>query len=385
MNGIRVIVQSMESGRPQLFFNIETGELRIDGSAAHTTSNTFVPLHTILTDPDFVIADGQYNQPSAREWTPEDAVWIGSLVARPFIEQLPAQTMTSQHINVLNKLGVLPDLNFIARRFGSIQSFQEAIGSPLARPSTKFDHMSRQDLIDFLQLEREKIGLKGPFTIEGVRTLFRSGITPGLDYLQHRFGSIGELNEYFGFPNAKTWSTEDCAQYGARIIEELGIDALTAKNLDKLAKNNHGLYAKAIANRFNGSILNFKEAALNAYKLNQSQAAALAKLTEAHFIEYPASKDLGQNDKERIYGLFVLTKHLLGDAVSGKKVDTISRHAPNDAVEKIIAARPGLTVADVEIEAQILGYYDQIWPCKLLKHRPLRLDESPTNLMPDID
>lgn len=355
----------------ELWFNTATGELVNDEDGVLEASEhhdpNLRPLPDLIFGEDFPYERGDYQRMSAKDTSIEDAIIAGRGIAKIFLTYQGLQPMHRHHVDRLNILGLLPDYNFINTRFGKLSTYCETIGVGKARDSTRFNKLSKSELIKLILQEHEKVSPDYPITKKELYFHTANGTLPDHQYITRNVSSISELNEMLGYPDTKSWEISDFIDYGVRVLKVNGSDALQYRYLQQLSQRGLGPAMTAINNRF-GSLNTFVRLSLAEFEHQQKLEATRAAAIERHFneVDYADQTPKDPSLKAHVWAKY----HVAQDCLPGHDDSTLIRLAllPNgEFIKGLIAEKRGLTVADIEISALSLQVTDDIWAPRYMR------------------
>lgn len=344
------------------------GEAAISYRQEESSPGDLVPLYELLDPNSGITFDHTDDEKeSMRSWEQSDykvfGMWVLKLLESSS-ERKPH--LTSKVLSRLYELGIGPHYNDYFQRggFDNLAEFQEVIGAPITySPKGRFDHWTTKDFIDYARTVEASVGGK-PTKQDYATAAEQSVDAPSLYVINQRM-SIRELNEDLGYPDTRAWEDDDYIDYGVRVAEVNGIGAISIVPLQVLSARKRGAGYARIVVRFNDSIDEYRSRVIE----------RLQKKAEAKRAKASGYREKVKNGQLPTVYADLPDEQLIQQAAGYELIKHMAPHTSNDRIIKIAATtgtkkfmtsinglRESITPGDVEIEADILGVYDDIWP-----------------------
>lgn len=365
---------------PPLYFDPESVSITdIEETPDFQTPEGMLPLVKLLLDDDFDFQKGEFPKIRLSDWSPEEGLRVGKIVAKELLEMSPPQPLTQRIITRLHVLGLFPDFNFIRKNYDSLHNFNEKVGAATSANSNaknrKYDELSRAELLAHIvntydeMVEVPDDASRKPLSAITLNIMYQHDLIPSDAYLLRRLGGVRKINEMLGFPNIKSWDNETYLQYGADILRLNGPDSLTVSNSHRLALEKFGPHPAAIKARF-GSWGRFKNLAQEHLRNEESLIANhQASVEEYYRQQLPDNEDVPFSEKALHRALWLLVGHYfktqpleIPERVNEKTVTKVV----NEIRER---SKGNSTLADIEITALMLNIFDDLWPTQQEQQR----------------
>ncbi|HEU4914056.1 MAG TPA: hypothetical protein VFT16_01430 [Candidatus Saccharimonadales bacterium] len=364
----------------EVWFDTRLGEQLIGEDAAlqrlqESSPGDVAPLQELLLSDDFPVATREFRKQVSSQWSREDFVALGSAMLNLFESTGYDCVITTRVLNRLQKLGIGPLLRtFIGKGkdFETMQDYRQAVGTNEVGYSTrgKFDSWTTSDYIRYAASLERQIGGK-PRMPDYERRSREDRNAPTISVLTGFFtGGISELNEHLGYCNTKSWSADDYIDFGAKYVEVNGPDMFKHGGIMVLSGRRRGPGYAAIMRQF-GTWKNYKSQVLAEH---EERSMAAKEDRREKLARYQAMINNGQlpEDYSKLSDdqlLFCGARHLVarrvapGISASNLQV-AIQAKASRIFVRNLIrySHLPNLTAGSIELEAALLGVYDDLWP-----------------------
>jgi hypothetical protein len=341
------------------------------------------PLAQLLVTGEFPYTDGDFPMPRHNQWQREHIEHVGSLVARELAELSPPADFGVKAARRLQILGLFPSRDLVEKTYGSWYEFKQTIevGCNAQRNdiyrNKEYDQLSRTELLDMLiknygsvheTSSREKF--VGPFKRGIIVELNRMDLAPGVDYLLKRFGSIGIMNEYLGFPDIASWDEHDYITFGASVLRHNGRNSITKSNIRTLSANNLGPHDESIKARFDWE--KFKKLSLQEVERQLAEEEKHRLSVEEYYGLHvsPEASSIKFAEKAQHRALYLIGSYYL----KGKTPELPNRLVEG-SVQKVmnylLERTRGLTIADIETTAVSMDIFDDLWPTSFPERLPI--------------
>jgi hypothetical protein len=198
-------------------------------------------------------------------------------------------------------------------------------------------------------------------------------------YMKLVRGGIRNLNEQLGYPNLQTWDHDEYIDFGAKFVEVNGADLLTTTAFDVLHASGRGPGRRLIRKKF-GGWETYKEKVLEAAAersetLEMDRTAKLESYKK--LIEKGALPEgFASLDEDEL--LHRAARHMLIDKINkivgecmppGRHARALTVSTMRGFVFMLLRQGEGvgLTAGRIELEASLLGVYDDLWPADQYK------------------
>lgn len=362
----------------KIYFDLRDGAMLI-GDAAITPRleqsgiGDVIPLAELLRAEE---VSREYARQSRGAWTNEDFLALGR-VAFDLLRQLypgTGVTLENRDMERMYELGIGPDPAKMVGKKRGIKSYEDIrteIGAPPGyKPRGMFDDWTLADYVRYAaEVEAAVGGKPRPEDYDAYARRHRD--KPPLHVVKKIRGGIKSLNERIGYPNFQTWEPEEYVDFGVKFIEVNGLDLFTSTAFEVLHKRRRGPRYLLIRKKFD-SWPSYKSLVLEAAA---EQAEAQKFDREAKLQKYESliedgalprgGKDLSERDL-LVWG----ARHMLISALFGCKIRSAHRKAALSAktnrtfVHALLEAdaTQSLHIGRIELEASIIGVYDDLWP-----------------------
>jgi hypothetical protein len=353
-----------------------------------------IPLHDLLTMDQLPLDTREITKQSPQNWSREDCIALGAttleLISHPAQSQRPS--LTRDMLLRLHTLGLGPlPRSFIGtgRLFSTLDDYRAEIGAPLTRkPHNRFAKWSTQDYIDYAARLEADLQRK-PKEIDYERRAKEDPEAPSYPIIRQAVkGGLRMLHEHLGYVNTRTWDPEDYIEFGVKFITANGQELLSYTGINALSARKRGPGYTSIIETF-GSWAHYRKQVFKEYGV---QAIRHAQEHDQKIKEYTRLIKTGvlppeyanlPEDKLLVYGgrhkLLVQLAHSMG---ADRRKSTAEVYSMQRFVSILLTAEESrnLTIGRIELEASILGIYDDLWPMDQYKEHLKVTPEEVANI-----
>lgn len=358
----------------ETWVDMNTGKLLVGAAVAETAlqnGTEAMPLEQVLNQPDLKLTVPPDASPENYEktWQRDDYIaygrWLLKFVA-PKDDQ--PQPLTWEHVDRLSKLRVGPGSERIMSQLGipTLTAYRELIGSPTGRILGRYKYWSLADCLDYARNLETQLGRKPEVSDFDAACSRKEG--PGSSYIKNRFGPISYINEHLGYPYVKSWEPDDYIHWGVKFMKANDGQTLTARVPRILAQRKRGPSDRAILDHFDTwndykqqveeayfSRLDF-EVSERAEKLERYGKMARVNELPESFAELPADKLLP------LAARYIVIEECLRGTLTMVQKETMARAPAHKLIRLLCEAKTGLSAGQIELTAETLGVYEDIWP-----------------------
>lgn len=352
------------------WFEMSTGSLVV-GEAAYaerleqTPPGDLVPLAELLlgavaTEGAAKAPKGTYKVRVSNDELESYGSWLLNVVREKDSEAI-LNTPILRNAHVL-ELGINPEA--VMKRFGSLNELRTRIDSPSFAPFGTFKNWSTEDFVDNANKLSLILGDRKPKKSD-YREWARTGNGPGPNVIQSSVaGGITQLNAYLGFPDINSFEHEDFIEWGVRAMRvnngmPLGVIPLTV-----LSKRGCGPSEGPIYEHFS-SVTSYAALVTERYTYEESlrdehTAELLSRFEEFYIPQSPNPADWSEERKLQFSARYTVASYCL-PGVPAEQIFNISKNSSNTFVSAIQRINPDLTAGHIEVVAETLDVFDDIW------------------------
>lgn len=332
-----------------------------------------VPLRDALTQPvENVIPSEHPDRLDVDQWERQDYITYGKWLANEVCAQ-PDGTphLDSKILRAGGILGVGPSVKRLEapKRFGKLAGYYHELGLNHLKQKGLYSSWSERDFLSYLQKVSTDVDNRRP-TIPILIQKSGEGQGPSPHTMMDATGlTMSQLNERIGFPDVESWAPEDYIDWGTRFMLANDGKKPTARAIDFLSQRDRGPSAKNVAIRFD-SLIDFQDQVLQKYqeiraeeeqRLKEQSATLEQDIIDgtipSHLITDAGSTDLAIARSAK----YTVARQLLGHA--GESTCSRIARASNDRFISLIQRHNNLlTAGHIEMTADEMGYYENIWP-----------------------
>lgn len=327
-----------------------------------------VPFAEVLDAKAFPYATRHYT-PIERKCSPEQAIIYGTWALSVVQENNPGKALTTSHLRRVGSLGLGVSLRRIETLFeGSINNFQQAIGSPSVRLRRLTESWTTHDCINHaravLKYVTKREGQPRKLTATDFDQFRKDGKGPASATLFGRM-RLGHINGALGYPNVREWDRDDYIEWGTRFFKMNPDLCNIQAGLMVLSRLSRGPGPRAVE-RYVGSLDTFRRQSFRELRRQKEVRAERLKYCEKLIADGHLDEDLRDAPEDRL--LFESAKYLVHshfvDKIQRKHRDLPLTLSDPDSFIRLIAkyGAPNITIGDVESAASILDVYDDLWP-----------------------
>lgn len=363
----------------ETWYDTRVGELLIGEAAVaprlEEGGPDIVPLHDLLTRPNFAYQNGEFARAQVDNMTRDDYVQLGKWVVNVLEEGTPdTQPLPSLDEDLLQRLYILglgPERQRYVRcdRFDNLADFRDAVGVPGRQAWGKY---RRWPFAQFVRHAQEVAAAKGGKpSSDDYDTLAKAGKGPSAETMWAHAGSLDDLHELIGFPNVRAMSDSDLIEWGVQAVLVNGEDKFGWLLLDILSRRDRGPSYNFTRQRF-GSWKVYKDTVLqtlkskNDYYDNQLAAGNL-----------PASFNALPPAKLHATAARYLVAISCAPQLPPSRLEQLAFTASKTFTPALIKATDSASVTGGIVETTALGLhvFDDIWPRhNYLEH--LKVDDA---------
>lgn len=348
VSGVDPYADEMHGFAPERF--VPLAEIALHGLPGDTQFKTPQFLLKQLNDTESLTSYGQ---------------WVLGLLG----DGTPASQLTRTVLDNIAASGLGPDSQVPKRRFGSRHRFQAAVAAPdhSAHLQDPYTGWSRQRRVRYLA-RIEKSVRRAPTEADVIRR-HEVGEGPSLRSLTTAT-PLRELREELGYPNVHAWDKDDAVDWGVDVRRANAGEQLCWIHVDILGAKRRGPSYRYILKTF-GSWAIYRDAVNAAF---QQKGVSYEAQVEGYRDEVNSSYDLMSwreiDDKSllRNMGCLRVIQQIIPHTTESELVKQIG--ADNFSLIKTIKRyNPTISKDDIELNAETLGVYDDIWPSSLYMKR----------------
>lgn len=249
------------------------------------------------------------------------------------------------------------------RHFSNLTEFKVEVGSIITRAPKQYADMSIPDLINHgCQLARK---LGRPPTRADYDQVARTGGGPTAQIITEQL-SIGELNEYMGYPDITSWDTEDYISWGVRFRRTNPNMRLTTRIIRVLSKQGLGPSERPIYSRFSSLPVYFNLVEEH-YRVEENNRQELLNAKRKRYTRMAEQgllppEALESDEALLSYGGKRLVIDRLAPNLTPDSKLTAASSPPKYFVSHLKSKVIGLTAGHIESDAVMLDVFDDIWP-----------------------
>lgn len=334
---------------------------------------------TILDFSIHIPPSGRPNTVNYNQWDKESATAYGQwLCAVLGYSQETTGPPNEEMFSRASKLGLGPSYTTLVRIEGidNFPNYQRLIDFI---PKRGFGDWTKADYIrEGLRLTQEH----GRLTGRKLDELYRQGLFPAKLATKNRFGSLRNFHELTGKPSTKGWMEDDHIDWGIAVLDQNPNIVITTSVLEKLSARKVGPSDLTVRNMF-GGIQEFRERVIvereerqkEEYDRARERRAEIKLALENDELPEGLLTDVTEDEQSRVYGLYKVAVALVPDVEPARVLKVVRADDPEEAAVKITKLRPSLdlSVGDIEIQAEDMDLYDDIWPMRRFQNVDLRL------------
>ncbi len=332
-------------------------------------------LPNLLTADDFPTNGHNVAKQPGTEWTGAQYAALGAatldLLERAGYERM----INTRMLNRLYALGIAPLVRYFIgenRAFPTMQDYRATIGAAEVGYSTrgKFGSWTTSDYVAYAAVLEREVGGK-PRAADYDRRSREDRNAPTISVLSGFFkGGVSELNEHLGYCNTKSWDQDDYVDFGAKYVEVNGAELLKHGGILVLSGQRRGPGYASIVRKF-GSWDAYKTRVLAEYEertqhTKQERAAKLSRYqTMLQAGALPAAYAKLSEDELLLYGgRHLVAQRAVPGAASYHRQNAAEAKSSQGFINALLRASQDneLTVGRIELEASVLGVYDDLWP-----------------------
>lgn len=362
----------------EYLFNTATGELLVGQAAVGQhieiggDPSDLTPLKDLLESRDKI--DGSYPRLDARDWPVNHYVDLGK-----WLLDVTDPPLRSRMLFRAYELGIGPDPQRIYRpergsklpRFNNFGEFYDAIGAQGVRRKGRYSDWSFTRTMKYIDENAQEAVTTGirP-TVAYFHNLWEAGNGPSVEVMQKGTGnSVGRLLDMAGWPEVMHWDEERYIDWGVkftlangRLPYYEGIRILSAKRRGpshpSIHRNFGGIkpYKKLVKDAVDLELIRReKEHTQKIAEIDENLNSGALPL-DAVIHDLPATELL------RIIAQYKIATKLLPNATPHTKREIATSKKPNTFVKRLQEIEPHLSEARIEIAADSLGVFSDIWP-----------------------
>jgi hypothetical protein len=301
------------------------------------------------------------------DWTRDDYMAFGHWALSVLKESEAEPQLLRDDLERFYQLGHGPHYVRMARRFGSIWQYREALGIHPQKTKGRFDSWSQTDFIDHAR----SVAANKPKDTRPTETDYQrhydEGSGPPIHIIFSRMGSIGKLNELIGFPNIHDWDYDDYIEWGVKIVRANNGLIPTTRMMIALSKRKRGPTSASVAANI-GSVEKFQYCVAEEYTRqnheNEQREAVLTKLWQGELqplLEEPETEQTAEQ-KHALAAHYEIASLSLGSAITPKELVTIANLRADKFMASIRRHRPAVGKAELETIAMTHGLLDYLDP-----------------------
>ncbi|PLS81708.1 hypothetical protein CYG49_01550 [Candidatus Saccharibacteria bacterium] len=344
------------------------GEAAIAARLEESAPGDLVPVEDLLIAKELPFSKDDFDKQSPEGWTRSDYITLGKWTLSRLKRAGTANPkVRSKVLKRLYVLGIGPEYkNYDSGGgFDTIAEFQSEVGSLLSySPKGHFDNWTIRDFVNHAQRVEAELGRKPE--LEDYEEYASRDVNSPSFYIIRQHVTIGELNEYLGYPNTKKWSHGQFVEYGVCLAELYGFESLNRALIIALSKQprQRGPSYTSIIAEFDHKWDSFKAEVNERLEEKQKQRQCLLNLYQQRLAasEFPASfQNLSDDELMAVASRYTLIEEL-GIGVFGQERERFSHILkPHYFVATLLRTRPRLTYQEIEEKADELGLTDVIW------------------------
>jgi len=329
-------------------------------------------LGQLLIVDEFTVARQEHEGPS-RKWTRDELITLGSTVVNLLEKSGTGRPITKKMLEGLYSLGIGPQPeNYLGtgKMFPTVQDFRDEIGAGKGYSRGRFETWTTEDFVGYGARVEHAIGRK-PNQLDYRRFAEDHPEAPSVHIITSRLrGGLSELNERLGYPNTKTWTEDDYIDFGVRFIEVNGSELFKHGAILALSARRRGPGYASILRKFD-SWDHYKTLVMGEYEertlVHEEERNSKLKCYRAMIDrqELPGEYAVLSDDQLLVYcARHALSLRVAPDMSRSRRRAAVEAKSTSKYVKALLDA-PGtdsLAVGEVELEASILGVYDDLWP-----------------------
>lgn len=367
------------------WFEMSTGSLVV-GEAAYAERfeqalpGDLVPLADLLLGN--VSMDGATRAPEGtyeKYPTDNELELYGAWLLKIMRSQDQDAVVSSNVLRRAHNLGLGIGADPIGRHFGTLHELRSRIDVPHFAPDRTYAHWTLENFVENASNLAASIKWRKP-EVSDYREWARLGNGPGPSMIRALFrGGVTYINSSVGFPNIRAFEYEDFIDWGVRFMLTNNGKSIDTAVLMALSKRSCGPSEALIYKHF-GAIPKFASIVNDNYRSetaekNAHTADLLASFDELRPFSRIGVESWGEERKKKFVAKLLLAKRCLPLAPRNK-IESIATNSSAEFCRQISQTNPGLSNAHIELIADGMGLFDDIWPPYPNDNKILRLTDT---------
>ncbi len=327
-------------------------------------SATVVSLRDLLLAKEFPYKKGDFEKTDRQLWDRERCLGVGKLVLTAIEQDDKRLPITTRHLSRLALLGQAPDIDRFYDFFDNFTDFKQEVGSPIRYDRHKFADWGITDFVQYAKRTTKELG-RLPI-IADYSQRFDQGNGPSFAMIESRVGGIRSLHDYLGYPYVKEWDKTDFVDWGVKVMTANPDKDFNLNIIKALAAKKRGPTWSTIYENY-GKWSSFRTGVEHEFQIRPviRQQHELAKLGRYRLMaeqgSMPAKFLTLPDDKLLTAGARYRVVQDCAPDLGVQRRQELSKAPPSNFIRRLRQARPSLTAGHIEMVADSLGVFDDIW------------------------